>query len=106
MANKNNKTAKDLAFDRERAKYGRQIRDLEDKLREKDKDMLELREQLRQAESKCESLQEWIDRLLDYTNMSEEDMKTIVQKDRDAAEAMSMMKGLFGIVSSFGRYPY
>ena len=80
MANKNNKTAKDLAFDRERAKYGRQIRDLEDKLREKDKDMLELREQLRQAESKCESLQEWIDRLLDYTNMSEEDMKTIVQK--------------------------
>lgn len=106
MVNKNNKTAKDLAFDRERAKYGRQIRDLEDKLREKDKDMLELREQLRQAESKCESLQEWIDRLLDYTNMSEEDMKTIVQKDKDAAEAMSMMKGLLGIASSFGRYPY
>lgn len=106
MSNKNNKTAKDLAFDRERAKYGRQIRDLENKLKQKDNDILELQKQLREAESKCESLQEWVDRLLDYTNMSEDDMKVIVQKDKDAAEAMSMMKGLLGVASSFGRYPY
>lgn len=106
MSNKNNKTAKDLAFDRERAKYGRQIRDLETKLRQKDNDILELQSRLKEAESKCESLQDWVNRLLDYTNMSEEDMKTIVQKDKDTAEVMSMMKGLFGLASSFGRYPY
>lgn len=106
MSNKNNKTAKDLAFERERAKYGRQIRDLETRLRQKDNDVLELQKQLREAESKIESLQDWVDRLLEYTNMSEEDIKTIVQKDKDAAEALSMMKGLFGLASSFGRYTY
>ena len=99
MSNKNNKTAKDLAFDRERAKYGRQIRDLEDKLKQKNKDELELRNQIRELESKCESLQDWVERLMEYTNMSEEDMKIIIQKDKDAAEAMSMMKGLFGVMS-------
>ena len=104
MSNKNNKTAKDLAFDRERAKYGRQIKDLEDKLKQKNKDELELRNQIRELESKCESLQDWVDRLMEYTNMSEEDMKTIVQKDKDAAEAMSVMKGLFGAMSSIGRF--
>lgn len=101
-----NKTAKDMAFDRERAKYGRQIRELETKLKQKDNDVLELQKQLKEAESKIESLQDWVDRLLDYTNMSEEDMKTIVQKDKDAAEVMSMMKGLLGVASSFGHYPY
>lgn len=100
------KTAKDLAFDRERAKYERQIRDLKTELRKRDNDILEVRNQLREAESKCESLQDWVNRLLDYTNMSEEDMKTIVQKDKDAAEAFSMMKGLFGIASGLSRYSY
>lgn len=86
-----------MAFDRERAKYERQIRDLEAKLREKENEKREL-------ESKCESLQDWVDRLLDYANMSEEDMKAIVQKDKDTAEAMSMMKGLFGVMSGVGRF--
>lgn len=99
MSNKYNKTAKDLAFDRERAKLGKQIRDLEDKLKQKNKDELELRNQIRELESKCESLQDWVNRLMDYTNMSEEDMKAIIQKDKDAAETMSMMKGLFGVMS-------
>lgn len=106
MSNKNNKTAKDLAFERERAKYGRQIKDLETKLKQKNNDYIELQNRLKEAESKIESLQDWVNRLLDYTNMSEEDMKTIVQKDKDAAEALNMMKGLFGFAQRFGPYSY
>ena len=101
-----NKTAKDLAFDRERAKYGRQIKDLENKLKQKNNENLELQTQVKKLESKCDSLQEWVDRLLEYANMSEEDMKTIIQKDKDSAEAMHMMTGLLRVAQGFGSYSY
>lgn len=97
----NNKTAKDLAFDRERAKYGKRIKELEAKLKEQNCEIRELRNQVSEAEAKCESLQNWIDRLLEYTEMSEEDMKTIIQKDKDSAEITKRMNGLLGIMGRF-----
>ena len=96
-----NKTAKDLAFDRERAKYGKRIRELETELKEKNYEIHELRYKISQLEEKCYSLQDWIDRLLEYTKMSEEDMKTIIQKDKDSAEVMKRMNGLLGIMDIF-----
>lgn len=104
MGNKYNKSAKDLAWDRERAKYGNQIQKLKTELRQKDVHIRELSEQIGELESKCESLQDWVNRLLDYTNMSEEDMKTIIQKDKDSAEAIHMMKGLLGFASGIGHF--
>lgn len=97
-----NKTAKDLAFDRERAKYGKRIRELETELKGKKYEIHELRDQISKLEEKCYSLQYWIDRLLEYTEMSEEDMKTIIQKDKDSAEVMKRMNCLFGIMDMFG----
>ena len=97
-----NKTAKDLAFDRERAKYGKRIRELETELKGKNYEIHELRYQISQLEEKCCSLQDWIDRLLEYTEMSEKDIKTIIQKDKDSAEVMKRMNGLFGIMDMFG----
>lgn len=99
-----NKTAKDLAFDRERAKYGKRIRELEAELKRKDGEILELRNRMGEAEAKCESLQDWVDRLLEYTEMSEEDMKKIIQKDKDSAEVMEHMNALLGITKMFGNY--
>jgi uncharacterized coiled-coil protein SlyX len=101
-----NKTAKDLAFDRERAKYGKRIKELEVELKRKDGEILELRNQVSEAEAKCESLQDWIDRLLEYTEMSEDDMKKIIQKDKDSAEVMERMNALLGITKMFGNYIY
>lgn len=97
----NNKSAKDLAFDRERAKYGKRIKELEAKLEQKNNEICNLRIKASEAEAKCESLQSWIDRLLEYTEMSEEDMKKIIQKDKDSAEIMNRMNGLLGIMSRF-----
>ena len=99
-----NKTAKDLAFDRERAKYGKQIKDLKAELKQKDGEILELRNRIDEAEAKCESLQDWVNRLLEYTDMSEDDMKKIIQKDKDSAEVMERANALLGITKMFWNY--
>ncbi len=69
------KTAKDLAFDRKRFKYEKQIQDLR-------KELSEMEERALKAESKSEQLQDWVDRLLEYTEMSEEDLKKTIQREK------------------------
>lgn len=103
MGNKTNKTAKDLAFDRERAKYGMQIKNLETKLSQKNAEILELQKQIKTIELERDQLKDWVNRLLEYTEVSEEDMKQIIQKDIDSAKAMSMLSGLLK-VSGLGSY--
>ena len=97
-----NKSAKDLAFDKERAKYGKHIRELESELKQKDREIGELRDQILQVEEKCQSLRNWIDRLLEYTEMSEEDMKKIIQKEKDSAEVMEHLNNFFGVTKLLG----
>ena len=92
-----NKSAKDLAFERERDKYKKRIKELEDVI-------LELRNQLSEAEANVESLQEWNERLLEYTGMSDEDMRKVIQKDLDSAEVAKSLKALFRITGTFGSY--
>ena len=75
---------------------------METELKGKNYEIHELRYKISQLEEKCNSLQDWIDRLLEYTEMSKEDMKTIIQKDKDSAEVMKRMNGLFGIMDIFG----
>ena len=99
-----NKSAKDLAFDRERAKYGKRIRELEVELKKKDDEILVLHSKLSEAEGKCENLQDWINRLLEYTEMSEDDMKKIIQKDKDSAEIMEHMNTLFRATGMLGKH--
>ena len=55
-----------------------------------------------EAEAKCAELQEWIDRLLEYTEMSEEDMKRVIKKEKDTAEVMERVDALFGFGRKFG----
>lgn len=101
IMNTNNKSAKDIAFDKERAKYHKKIRELERELKNKDNKLSEFNERAMIAEQKCDQLQEWIDRLLEYTEMSEEDMKRIIQKDKDTAEAMRHFNDF---VNAFNRF--
>ena len=63
-----------------------------------------MRNRIDEAEAKCESLQDWVNRLLEYTDMSEDDMKKIIQKDKDSAEVMEHMNALLGITKMFGNY--
>lgn len=96
-----NKSAKDLAFDRERAKYRKQINELKVLLREKDDEISEANERCSKAESRCEEFQYWIDRLLAYTEMTEEDMKKLIEKEKDATDVMKCMSKLFDFTKAF-----
>lgn len=98
----NSKSAKDLAFEKERAKYRKQINELERQVRKAKVEKLETEEKLREAERNCEELQDWIERLLNYTEMSEEDMKKIIEKEKQAADAMEHLNRFLGIGRRLG----
>lgn len=93
------KSAKDIAFEKERASYRKQIRELEFKLKQKDNEILEMRDQLLEAENKCTELQDWVERLLEYTELSEDDMRKIIQKEKDSIKVKEHLNALFGISS-------
>lgn len=97
-----NKSAKDLAFEKERAKYRKQIRELETELKKERYEKFELKGKLVSIEEKCTELQDWIDRLLEYTEMSEDDMKAIIKKEKTSAEIIEHLKPLLDITSRFG----
>lgn len=87
-----NKSAKDLAFEKERAKYRKQIKELESQLKEEKQKSLKLANDSLKICDQYRTLQDWVRRLLEYTELSEEDMKKIIQKDLDQAEAVNKFK--------------
>ena len=95
------KSAKDIAFEKERAKYRGQIRELEREIKDIKIEKIQLKEQLSELKQEIERLKSWIERLLEYTELSEEDMKKIVMKDKLCAEIVSQMESLNRM---FGRY--
>lgn len=101
MSSKSNKSAKDLAFEKERQKYRKQLREYESLLKRKEVELSDVNEKLHDSENKCSELQEWIERLLEYTELSEEDMKRLIKKEKDTAEMMEHMSGIFGIMGMF-----
>lgn len=67
------KSAKDIAFDKERAVFRKQIRELE---------IRELRNLISQKETEMAEKDDWIRRLLDYTELSEDDLKKFIENEK------------------------
>ena len=86
-------SAKDLAFDRERTKYKKRINAAYDIVRELEEENLELKKDNTE-------LKEWVDRLLTYTELSEDDMRRKITAEKDAAE-FSLQMSIFGKVIGF-----
>jgi uncharacterized coiled-coil protein SlyX len=102
MASNYKKSAKDLAFDKEKAKLNSRIRELEFQLKEKDNTIYSLNEVVGQYAEKVEQLEDWINRLLEYTELSEEDMKNIINKEKTAAKILKNFDSLNGIFKTWG----
>ena len=81
----NKRSAKDIAFDKERAKYNKRIRELESQLKEKDEIINSQKEDL----ARIEQLEDWVNRLLEYTELSEDDMRNIVNKEKATAKMLN-----------------
>lgn len=97
MSNRN-KSPKDLAFEKERAKFRNEIRQLEYEVSNKNKEIYLLKERIRDLESEIASKDDWIRRLLEYTEMSEEDMKKVISRDKTMSEVSGSMAGLLDVL--------
>lgn len=94
MASNYKKSAKDLAFDKERAKYNKRIRELESQLKEKEKIIASQNESIESGSKELYKLRDWVRRLLEYTELSEEDMKKIIDKEKKSAELVERMSDM------------
>lgn len=102
MASDYKKSAKDLAFDKERAKYNKQIRELESQLKEKDKIIYSLKDDLGEHKDKIMQLEDWINRLLEYTELTEDDMKNIINKEKTTADILNRFNYMTSMFKSCG----
>lgn len=96
-----NKSAKDIAFERERTKLQKQKREVEEQLRDKDKTIKSLTDKISELENIIRQKDEWIERLLEYTELTKEDLKFMIEKDKATAEALKTFNSLMGLCGRF-----
>lgn len=96
------KSAKDIAFDKERQKLCSKIRSLEALLVQRDKQLVELQEIIRQKETELTEAKDWIDRLLEYTEMSKEDLQELIKDTREKAEVQECLNISLDILARLG----
>lgn len=99
----NKKSKKDIAFDKERYKYRREIRELQREIKENLCEIEVLNRKIFELEESIRQKDEWIRRLLEYTELSEEDMKSQIQKDRNVSEVISHIEEMNGMICGLGK---
>ena len=100
---KNSKSAKDLAFDKERAKFRSEIRNLQYQIQYKDKQIEKLGKTICQKEEELFKLNEWVERLLEYTEIPKEDLKIIIQQEKENVEVKKRISATIGFISNVYR---
>lgn len=87
-----NKSAKDIAWDKERAKYQKQIRDLSE--------MVDIwQKEFMNASDICNKLLEENAKLKEALNLSEEDLKLLL----DTAKRQEHLNSLLGVFDMIGK---
>lgn len=100
---KNTKSKKDLAFDKERAKYRKEISNLQREIKENLREIEILNRKISELEDSIREKDDWIRRLLEYTELTDEDMRNQIQKDRTVSEVMNHMQEMNSIICGFGK---
>ena len=85
-------------FEKKRIQYEKRIKYLEEQLELTRKDLRKFVSNCDFIERENEELKNWIERLLEYTELSKEDIRAACEKDKKAAEALSWLDK-FGILS-------
>ena len=99
---KQQKSAKDIAFEKERAKFRSKIRNLQYQIMDMDNKIKELNEVISDRENELRQQAEWIDRLLEYTEISKEDLQSLIESERDKAEIRERISTTLGIIGMIG----
>lgn len=79
-------SAKDIAFDKERAAFRKEIRDLRHELSMKDIEVRQMKDIINQKDNEISEKDDWIRRLLNYMDLSEDDLKRFVENERLKAD--------------------
>lgn len=85
-------------FEGKKIELEKQIKTLTARVSEQNKTISEQKGQIDALSSENLQLKEWIERLLEYTKLSKEDIKAACEKDKKIASAAS----LFGFLGGFG----
>lgn len=99
----NKKSAKDMAFEKERAKFRHQIRDLEREIKEQKIKLFQLEEVTNSKDKEIDELKEWISRLLEYMDLSEEDMKRMIKAEKTRADFILDLAAMSNVFSKYLR---
>lgn len=97
----NKKSAKDMAFEKERAKFRQRIRELEREVKEEKINSWKLNELIEAKDKEIDELKDWISRLLEYMVLSEEEMRKIIKSEKAKADLILNMSGMSSL---FGKY--
>lgn len=100
---KQKQSAKDLAFEKERAKFRKKIRELEHEINSLQYAVMQKDNELNIVRNELSQREDWIRRLLEYTELSEDDMKTIIDKEKSVAKVVKMFGELGSVMSSIYR---
>lgn len=95
------KSAKDMAFDKEREKYRHEIGELQYQISKKEAEIKNLNNLIETKENKIEELNDWVHRLLEYTELSKEDMKQFIDKEKKTVE---MIENFYSIQQVFNHF--
>jgi len=95
------KSAKDIAFDKERSKLCSEIRKLQYEINNKNTEISELKLVLSQKENEITEKDDWIQRLLRYMDLSEEDLRKFIEKEK---MEYTVVKSISNIEKIFSRF--
>lgn len=87
-------SAKDISFEKERVEFRKHIRELEQKNKILEHSIRELNCVVQERDAKITELQDWVERLLEYTELSEDEMKKIIQIDKDTVKVSERLKDM------------
>lgn len=86
-------TAAEKHFQEKEAKLRKEMNDWRTVAIKRAKDIAELEEELKQAKSTIAQQQDWIDRLLQYTELQPADIKAACEKDKAMAACADLLLG-------------
>lgn len=99
---KQQKSAKDIAFEKERVRFRKEIKCLQYQIMDMDNQIKELNEVIFDRENELRQQAEWIDRLLEYMEISKEDLQKLIESEKDKAEIREMVSSTLGIIGMIG----
>ena len=103
---KNKKSAKDIAFDKERAKYRQEINNLNRILREKQREIDSLKTVIVSITEEKDYIIKFLDNKLEYilklSNLSREELEKLMEDESRKAESLKSISTAIGIIG-FGK---